>query len=79
MPNLYARAGETATCENGHALGTFKRDVVAGDIINLAEDQILEPGVAVGLDKCPVCGGKTIPAGGCMFFGAGNPRMIPDA
>lgn len=73
---IYARKGEVSTCEKGHPLGTFLRDVKVGALPSWDNDIKLAPGMKFGELKCPTCGGATHAAIGAMYFGAGNARGL---
>lgn len=66
FPRLYARKGEHVTCERGHVIGTFARDVVVGavfcaDMITDWHDKFSGlPGMS--LETCPACGAPWVRA-----------------
>lgn len=66
-PRLYAHAGEHITCERGHVIGTFARDVVVGAVftVDMIKDwhpklAAMLPGTKLG--GCPQCGAAWVDA-----------------
>lgn len=74
---LYASAGEVTTCENGHPLAIFTRDVfVMG--MSSSDDWQFVGGADVGMTHCPTCRGRVMAGRGLYYFD-GKPRVIDHA
>lgn len=74
---LYACAGEITTCENGHPLGIFTRDVFVMGTPRPDDWQFIGT-FGMGATDCPICGGRVMAGRGLYYF-AGKPRVIDHA
>lgn len=74
---LYARAGEITTCENGHPLGIFTRDVFVMGTPRPDDWQFIGT-FGMGTHDCPICSGRVMAGRGLYYFD-GKPRVIDRA
>ena len=59
VKNIYAKRGDLITCENGHPIATFERDVEVGDSFDataIVAWQQTPPEIGTMEKPCEICG-----------------------